>query len=227
MRIPRGFQSGYVVWVLSSICKSGRKFYFLQVWHGSGRTAARQKKQLRSSAARFRMWFILIFRILKSSVLSLWSRKWNQHRAAIRVRQEHHWKSLFHKQKLFLEKLFQKYVLFSQNHHRFIQFLSQLPHRIFSEQTLKPAHDGRCFQVPLSLFHLEASLFCKYLQNTIFCLKKKEERLVIEVNNLVKRYGDHTAVDHLSLKLRKAKSTAFWGQTELVNLRLWIWLPVI
>ena len=48
----------------------------------------------------------------------------------------------------FLEKLFQKYVLFSQNHHRFIRFLSQLPHRIFSEQTLKPAHDGRCFQVP-------------------------------------------------------------------------------
>ena len=47
-----------------------------------------------------------------------------------------------------IEKLFQKYVLFSQNHHKFIQFLSQLPHRIFSEQTLKPAHDGRCFQVP-------------------------------------------------------------------------------
>ena len=43
---------------------------------------------------------------------------------------------------------------------------------------------------------------------------------MIEVNNLVKRYGDHTAVDHLSFKLRKAKSTAFWGQTELVNLRL-------
>ena len=52
------------------------------------------------------------------------------------------------KKKVILEKLFQKYVLFSQNHHRFIQFLSQLPHRIFSEQTLKPAHDGRCFQVP-------------------------------------------------------------------------------
>ena len=30
---------------------------------------------------------------------------------------------------------------------------------------------------------------------------KKEERLVIEVNNLVKRYGDHTAVDHLSFKI--------------------------
>ena len=35
------------------------------------KNCSRQKKQLRSSAARFRMWFILIFRILKSSVLSL------------------------------------------------------------------------------------------------------------------------------------------------------------
>ena len=34
---------------------------------------------------------------------------------------------------------------------------------------------------------------------------KKEERLVIEVNNLVKRYGDHTAVDHLSFKIEKGK----------------------
>ena len=64
---------------------------------------------------------------------------------------------------------------------------------------------------PLSLFHLEASLFCKYLQNTIFCLKKKEERLVIEVNNLVKRYGDHTAVDHLSFKIEKGKIYGFLG----------------
>ena len=29
---------------------------------------------------------------------------------------------------------------------------------------------------------------------------KKEERLVIEVNNLVKRYGDHTAVELVNLR---------------------------
>ena len=40
---------------------------------------------------------------------------------------------------------------------------------------------------------------------------KKEERLVIEVNNLVKRYGDHTAVDHLSFKIEKGKIYGFLG----------------
>ena len=29
---------------------------------------------------------------------------------------------------------------------------------------------------------------------------------MIEVNNLVKRYGDHTAVDHLSFKIEKGLS---------------------
>ena len=40
---------------------------------------------------------------------------------------------------------------------------------------------------------------------------EKEERLVIEVNNLVKRYGDHTAVDHLSFKIEKGKIYGFLG----------------
>ena len=40
---------------------------------------------------------------------------------------------------------------------------------------------------------------------------KKEERLVIEVNNLVKHYGDHTAVDHLSFKIEKGKIYGFLG----------------
>ena len=40
---------------------------------------------------------------------------------------------------------------------------------------------------------------------------KKEERLVIEVNNLVKRYGNHTAVDHLSFKIEKGKIYGFLG----------------
>ena len=43
---------------------------------------------------------------------------------------------------------------------------------------------------------------------------------MIEVNNLVKRYGDHTAVDHLSFKIEKGKSTAFWAEREPVNQRL-------
>ena len=34
---------------------------------------------------------------------------------------------------------------------------------------------------------------------------------MIEVNNLVKRYGDHTAVDHLSLKIEKGKIYGFLG----------------
>ena len=34
---------------------------------------------------------------------------------------------------------------------------------------------------------------------------------MIEVNNLVKRYGDHTAVDHLSFKIEKGKIYVFLG----------------
>ena len=78
---------------------------------------------------------------------------------------------------------------------------------------------------PLSLFHLEASFFivyrgyasgasadiCEIFAEKNFCLEKKEERLVIEVNNLVKRYGDHTAVDHLSFKIEKGKIYGFLG----------------
>ena len=34
---------------------------------------------------------------------------------------------------------------------------------------------------------------------------------MIEVNNLVKRYGDHTAVDHLSFTVEKGKIYGFLG----------------
>ena len=34
---------------------------------------------------------------------------------------------------------------------------------------------------------------------------------MIEVNNLVKRYGNHTAVDHLSFKIEKGKIYGFLG----------------
>jgi ABC-2 type transport system ATP-binding protein len=39
----------------------------------------------------------------------------------------------------------------------------------------------------------------------------KEESEMIEVTNLVKRYGDHTAVDHLSFQIEKGKIYGFLG----------------
>ena len=41
--------------------------------------------------------------------------------------------------------------------------------------------------------------------------QKKEEKNLIEVNNLVKRYGDHKAVDHLSFSIEKGKIYGFLG----------------
>ena len=40
---------------------------------------------------------------------------------------------------------------------------------------------------------------------------------MIEINNLVKKYGDHTAVDHLSLVVEPGKIYGFLGQTVLAN----------
>ena len=74
---------------------------------------------------------------------------------------------------------------------------------------------------PLSLFHLEASfILYRDRNNKTIMSMKKEERLVIEVNNLVNAMETIRQLTTFLLKLRKAKSTAFWGQTELVNLRL-------
>ena len=42
-------------------------------------------------------------------------------------------------------------------------------------------------------------------------IAKKEEKNLIEVNNLVKRYGDHKAVDHLSFSIEKGKIYGFLG----------------
>ena len=39
----------------------------------------------------------------------------------------------------------------------------------------------------------------------------KEEKTVIEIRNLVKRYGDHLAVDHLNLTLEMGKVYGFLG----------------
>ena len=42
---------------------------------------------------------------------------------------------------------------------------------------------------------------------------------MIEVKNLVKRYGDHLAVDDLSFTIEEGKIYAFWGQMEQENRR--------
>ncbi len=39
----------------------------------------------------------------------------------------------------------------------------------------------------------------------------KEEKILIEVKNLVKRYGDHTAVDHLTFTVEKGQILGFLG----------------
>jgi ABC-2 type transport system ATP-binding protein len=92
--------------------------------------------------------------------------------------------------------------LFSQNHHTFILFLSQLSHRIFQGTDIRIVPQIKDVSgYPLSLFHPE----------TFSVYDEKEENFVIEVNNLVKRYGDHTAVDHLSFKIEKGKIYGFLG----------------
>lgn len=45
-----------------------------------------------------------------------------------------------------------------------------------------------------------------------FVVQKEKERFaVIEISNLVKKYGDHTAVDHLSLVVEPGKIYGFLG----------------
>lgn len=41
---------------------------------------------------------------------------------------------------------------------------------------------------------------------------------MIEVKNLVKKYGDHTAVDHLSFTVEKGQSMDFSDRTAPENL---------
>lgn len=37
---------------------------------------------------------------------------------------------------------------------------------------------------------------------------------LIEVKNLVKKYGNHLAIDHLDFKIEKGKIYGFWVQME-------------
>lgn len=88
--------------------------------------------------------------------------------------------------------------------HKFITDLSDFYHNFFieySKSSCKKSAPGEDVSgYPLSLFLPEASSSVE-----------KEEKSVIEVNNLVKRYGDHTAVDHLSFKIEKGKIYGFLG----------------
>ena len=43
---------------------------------------------------------------------------------------------------------------------------------------------------------------------------------MIEVSNLVKKYGDHTAVDHLSFQIERGKFTDSWAPTVQENQQL-------
>ena len=52
--------------------------------------------------------------------------------------------------------------------------------------------------------------FCAYAYGTVRLIAK-EEKTVIEIRNLVKRYGDHLAVDHLNLTLEMGKVYGFLG----------------
>lgn len=45
----------------------------------------------------------------------------------------------------------------------------------------------------------------------------QEGAVLIEVRNLVKKYGDHLAVDHLDFKLESGKSMVFWDRTGREN----------
>ena len=54
--------------------------------------------------------------------------------------------------------------------------------------------------------------------------KEKERFAVIEISNLVKKYGDHTAVDHLSLVVEPGKIYGFLGpngagKTKKMNMK--------
>ena len=88
--------------------------------------------------------------------------------------------------------------------HKFITDLSDFYHNFFIKYSKSSCKKSALREdvsgYPLSLFLPETSSSVE-----------KEETSVIEVNNLVKRYGDHTAVDHLSFKIEKGKIYGFLG----------------
>ena len=57
------------------------------------------------------------------------------------------------------------------------------------------------------------------------CIACKQEQFdrggmdLIEVKQLVKKYGDHLAVDHLDFQMEAGKIYGFWDQTARENRR--------
>ena len=88
--------------------------------------------------------------------------------------------------------------------HKFITDLSDFYHNFFIEYS-KSSYKKSALREDVSGYPL--SLFLPETSSSV----EKEETSVIEVNNLVKRYGDHTAVDHLSFKIEKGKIYGFLG----------------
>lgn len=76
-----------------------------------------------------------------------------------------------------------------------------------------------CFPVFLSVHKMNTEFTFFTHVKAIHCFRKghfvvqkeKEHFAVIEINNLVKKYGDHTAVDHLSLVVEPGKIYGFLG----------------
>ena len=58
---------------------------------------------------------------------------------------------------------------------------------------------------------------CAGVRRTSTRQAKKGGRTVIEVKNLTKRYGDHTAVDHLSFQVEEGQIYGFLGP----NMTFW------
>lgn len=46
-----------------------------------------------------------------------------------------------------------------------------------------------------------------------------QENGIIQIENLVKRYGSFVALDHLNLNVREGKFSDFWDQTDRVKQR--------
>ncbi len=68
---------------------------------------------------------------------------------------------------------------------------------------------GKSVVTVLSQFHLISNTFLSYTKWDVYV--KKEEMNVIEIDHLVKKYGDHVAVDDLSLSVEPGKIYGFLG----------------
>ena len=93
--------------------------------------------------------------------------------------------------------------VFSQSSHEINTFLTQFQHNLFIHFLCK---DVLVLFSPVTYYSSRIALL-----SFDYRLRKQEESNVIEVNDLVKRYGNHTAVDHLSFTIEKGKIYGFLG----------------